>query len=200
MLVTKTLKLIFHQMKIFNVASLEKYMEKLGSDVHYGYEDNIGICHIYSLPYQFECFFDLNNSFQGDILNTVQCLKMSDKRPFEHNLFKLISQCFPHLKELHVMNCQPQKTNRDSSVLIIFPHLILLNLIEAHVDYAEQLLYDKNTHLPSLLDLCIEYESLVIITNNFTNNTICRNCSKIKKLHPELHLRSENIAQYFPSL
>ncbi|CAF1147435.1 unnamed protein product [Rotaria sp. Silwood1] len=106
---------------------------QVGSYVHYRQERNVGTSHVYSLPYQFEYFFHLNNSFQGDIFDTVQCLAMTDGRPFEHNLFKLISQCFPLLKELRVVNYQPQKNKQHSSILIIFPRLILLNLIEAHL-------------------------------------------------------------------
>jgi hypothetical protein len=47
--------------------------------------------HVYSLPYQFEYFLHLNNSFQGGMFDKVQYLLMTDGRPFEHNLFKLIS-------------------------------------------------------------------------------------------------------------
>ena len=161
---------------------------------------NIGLSHVHSLPYQFQYFLHLNNSFQGDMFDTVQCLTMIDGCPFEHNLFKLISQCFPILKELNVVNCKRQKKKQYSSILIIFPHLILLNLVKAHVDYAEQLLCDKNTHLPALLDLCIEYKSLAMITNNFTNDAICRNCAKIKKLHGSSFFRSKHFDQYFPLL
>jgi predicted transcriptional regulator len=134
------------------------------------------------------------------MFDTVQCLTMIDGRPFEHNLFKLISQCFPLLKELHVVNYRSQKKKQHSSILIIFPHLILLNLVKAHVNYAKQLLYDKNSHLPSLLDLCIEYKSLTMITKNFTNDAICRNCAKIKKLHANSFFRSTNFHKYFPLL
>ena len=173
---------------------------QVGSCVHTRHEDNVGMSHVYSLPYQFEYFLDLNNSFQGNIFDTVQCLTMLDARPFEHDLFQLVSQCFPRLKELHVVNYQPPKTKQYSSKLIIFPHLILLNLIEAHVDYAEHLLFDKNTHLPALSDLCVKYESLAIITNNFTEHTICRNGAKIKKLHANPFTPSKNFAHYFPLL
>jgi hypothetical protein len=173
---------------------------QVGSYVHNRQERNIGMSHVYSRPYQFEYFLHLNNSFPGDMFNTVQCLTMVDGRPFEHNLFKVISQCFPLLKELCVVNYKPQKNKQHSSILIIFPHLILLNLVKADVDYAEQLLYDKNTHLPALLDLCIEYKSLTMITNNFTNDAICRNCAKIKKLHTKSFLRPKNFHKYFPLL
>ncbi|CAF4623571.1 unnamed protein product [Rotaria sp. Silwood2] len=177
-----------------------KEYRQVGSYVHTRSEDNVGTSHVYSLPYQFQYFLHLNNSFQGDMFDTVRSLTMTDGRPFEHDLFILISKCFPLLQQLYVINYQPQINKQHSSVLITFPHLILLNLVEAHVDYGEQLLCDKNTHLPSLLDLCIEYKSLTIITNNFTNNRIRRNCAKIKKLYVEKFLRPKNFHQYFPLL
>jgi hypothetical protein len=173
---------------------------QVGSCTHTRLEDNVGMSHVYSLPYQFEYFICLNNSFQGDIFDTVRSLTMNDGRPFEHNLFKLISQCFPLLRALIVVNYQPQKNKQHSPVLITFPHLILLDLVKIHVDYAEQLLCDKNTHLPSLLDLYIDYKSLAMITNNFTNNAIRLNGAKIKKLHADPFLRPKNFHKYFPSL
>jgi hypothetical protein len=156
---------------------------QVGSSLHIRRTNNVARLHVYSLPYQFQYFLHLNNSFQGDMFDTVQYLTMEDALPFEHYLFKLISQCFPRLKGLCISNDEAQKMKKHSSQLIVFPRLILLNLFKAHVDYVEQLLCDKNTHLPALLDLCIEYKSLAIITNDFTNDAICRNCAKIKKLH-----------------
>ncbi len=173
---------------------------QVGSYVHTRSEHNVGMSHVYSLPYQFQYFLHLNNSFQGHMFDTVRCLTMTDGRPFEHNLFILISQCFPLLKELCVINYQRQKNKEHSSILIRFPHLVLLNVVEIHADYAEQLLFDKNTHLPSLLDLCIKYKSLAKITNNFTSNPIRRNCAKIKKLHVDKFLRPKNFREYFPLL
>jgi hypothetical protein len=173
---------------------------QVGSYVQYRQDNIVGISHVYSIPYQFEYFIFLNNSFHGDMFYTVQSLLMIDGQPFEHNLFKLISQCFPLLKELHVVNDHSQKTKQHSSISIIFPHLILLNLAEAHFDYAEQLLYDKNTHLPALLDLCIEYKSLKSITNNFTNDAICYNCAKLKRLSGDSRLLTKECCLYFPSL
>jgi hypothetical protein len=173
---------------------------QVGSTLRIRHKENVGKSHVYSLPYQFEYFLYLNNSFQADMFDTVQHLTMSDAFPFEHHLFQLISQCFPRLKQLGVANYQSQKKKEHSCILIVFPHLILLNLVKAHVDYAEQLLDDQNSHLPALLDLCIEYKSLATITNNFTNDAICRNCAKIKKLHTNSFLPPKNFHQYFPSL
>ncbi|CAF4967901.1 unnamed protein product [Rotaria sp. Silwood1] len=157
--------------------------------------------HIYSLPYQFERFLHLNNSFQGGMFIKVRCLTMTDTSPFEHQLFKIISDDFPFLKELNISNVEPHKEKQHSSTLINFPHLNLLNLVEAHVDYAEQFLVDTNTHLPCLLDLYIEYESLAMVTNNFTNDTTRLYCAKLKGLHIDKpFVRSKRFDEYFPLL
>jgi hypothetical protein len=99
-------------------------------------------CLIYSHPYQFDTFFYINNTFQGGMFDHVQCILMLDSRPFEYNFFKIISQDFPFLIQLYVLNDQPQKEKQQSSTPIIFPHLIFLDLVW-HVDYAEQFLVDK---------------------------------------------------------
>ncbi|CAF1515223.1 unnamed protein product [Adineta steineri] len=154
--------------------------------------------HIYSLPYQFESFLHLNNSFQGGMFVNVRYLTMTDSFPFEHEFFKTISDCFPFLKSLTISNLKPQKNKQHSSTLISFPHLNILNLVNAHDDYAEQFLVDTNTHLPCLLDLCITYESLEIITNNFTNDATRPYCSKLKGLH--MHkpfVRPKHFDEYF---
>jgi hypothetical protein len=122
---------------------------------------------------------------------------MNDKHPFEHQLFKVISQDVPFLKELIIHNVVPPQNKQCSSSLITFPHLILLNLIEAHVDYAEQFLVDKNTHLPCLLDLYIKYESLAMVTNNFINDAKRLTCAQLKRLHMDnLFVRPKNFDKY----
>jgi hypothetical protein len=180
--------------------------QRFGQVSSYVYSDpveNIGISHSYSLPYQFERFFNLNNCFhfQDGIFDKVQRLTMIDRRPFEYQFFKLTSHYFPFVKELTIFNGRPQQDKQDSSILIIFPHLIRLNLNAAHTDYAEQLLLTKNAHLPCLLDLCIRCESLTILTNNFTNDKAYLNCTQIKKLeimHP--FVQPKAFHTYFPSL
>ncbi|CAF3598527.1 unnamed protein product [Adineta steineri] len=154
--------------------------------------------HIYSLPYHFESFLDLNNSFEGGIFVNVRYLTMTDSFPFEHEFFKTISDCFPFVKTLTICNLEPQKNKQHSSTLISFPHLNLLNLIDAHDDYAEQFLVDTNTHLPCLLDLCITYESLETVTNNFTNDATRLYCSKLKELHMDKpFVRPKHFDEYF---
>ena len=124
-----------------------------------------------------------------------------DARHFEHQLFKVISQDFPFLKELVIKNILSQQKKQHSSSLITFPHLILLNLIAAHVDYAEQFLVAENIHLPCLLNLCIKFKSLEMVTKNFTNDATRFTCAKLKKLHlDDMSVESKDFQTYFPLL
>ncbi|CAF4211999.1 unnamed protein product [Rotaria sordida] len=159
-------------------------------------------CHIYSLPYVFEYLPEINNSFPGGMFHTVRYLIMIDGHSFEHKFFQLISHDLPFLEMLDVHNSKPQKDKQYSSTtLITFSYLKLLNLKSAHVDYAEQFLFTKITHLPRLLNLCISYESLTMITKNFTINTKCLNFNKLKDLDLDGSFpRPENFHQYFPLL
>jgi hypothetical protein len=158
-------------------------------------------CHIYSLPYHFKYFSYLNNCFEGGMFDNVQSLIMTDCCPFEHNFFKVISQSFPLLKELHIINEELQKDKQQPMPLIIFSHLILLDVDSSHADYAEQFLVDKRCHLPCLLNLNIGYESLVLVTNNFTNDATRLPCSKLISLRlKELFVPPETFEQYFPLL
>jgi hypothetical protein len=126
---------------------------------------------------------------------------MTDFCPFEHNFFKFISQSFPLLKEMNIMNKEPQKDKQKSSLLITFSYLINLNLQGAHADYAEQFLVDKYCHLSCLLNLNIDFESLVLLTNNFTNDATRLTCSKLTSLRiNEPFVPPKNFYQYFPLL
>jgi hypothetical protein len=125
---------------------------------------------------------------------------MIDFRPFESNFFKVISQSFPALANLYIYNDEPQTDKQQSTTFIMFPHLILLNLYSAHVDYAEQFLIDKNCHLPRLLNLGIKYESIKTVTHNFTNDATRLTCSKLTSLNIDPFVRPENFDRYFPLL
>jgi hypothetical protein len=158
-------------------------------------------CHIYSLPYQFEYLLEINNSFPGGMFHTVRFLVIQDIFPFEYKFFQLISHDIPFIEILHIRNDQPQKDKQNlSTELITFPHLKRLNLKLAHVDYAEQFLLKKITDLPYLFNLDINYESLIMITNNFTIDRTYFNFSKVKDLHLDQSFSSEKCYQYFPML
>jgi hypothetical protein len=156
---------------------------------------------IYSLPYQFKYYSFLSNSFQNDAFEKVQTLSMADMYPFEHEFFQIISQSFPLLRHLYIFNNEAQKAKQQSRTLITFPQLLYLGLYSAHVDYAEQFLFDQYCHLPSLFELQISYASLMSVTNHFTNDATRLTCSKLKHLDIyEPFVRPEHFHRYFSSL
>jgi hypothetical protein len=160
-----------------------------------------GVCHIYSLPYDFEYFVDLDNSFQGGMFDKVRQLKMHDTISFEHRLFKLVSQDFCFLEFLYIANNCRQQDNQDLSSLITFPYLKFLDLKHAHVDYAKLFLFKQNMYVPRLLNLCMKYEPLIAITNNFTNDPTKFNFDKLKSLSLcETFVCPKTFHEYFPSL
>ncbi|CAF4786337.1 unnamed protein product, partial [Rotaria sp. Silwood2] len=139
--------------------------QQVGSYVDDKLTNNERRCHVYSLPYQFDSFLHLNSCFQGGMFDKVRSLAMTDQHPFEHELFKKISRDFPYLQKLVVLNSTPQKNKQRTSSLITFVHLIKLDLHLAHIDYVEQFLLERNTRLPHLRNLVIEYEQLAMVTN-----------------------------------
>ena len=175
---------------------------QVGSYVHNIKYDRIDRCHIYSLPYQFNEFLHLNNSFPGGMFDKVRSLTMNDTNPFEPKFFQVISEDFPFLNELRLWNGEPQKSKHHSSKLIIFRHLTRLDLFCAHTDYAEQFLVDKTTDLPCLSYLCITYHSLANVTKNFTNDSTRVTCAKLRRIcvNDDHFVRPVNFDQYFPLL
>ncbi|CAF3033483.1 unnamed protein product [Rotaria sp. Silwood2] len=166
-------------------------------------EDNAwdGECRICSLPYDFEYYFDLENSFQGGMFDKVRRLTMADRIPIKYKLFQLISHDFRYLEFLSIPNDYPMKDKQRSSTLIKFLFLTFLDLKGAHMDYAELFLVRKNTNLPRLSNLSVEYKSLTKITNNFTSDAIHFNFGTVKSL--DVHqsfVHPENFHHYFPLL
>ncbi|CAF0937632.1 unnamed protein product [Rotaria sordida] len=181
---------------------IERRCQQIGS---YADDNTMKIrarCHIYSLPYQFHMFHNVTNSFKGGIFNKVRSvIIIDDIRPFEHEFFQIISQSFPFLETLSIQNDEPQKYKTNSFTFITFPHLAVLNLELAHIDYVEQFLFERKTRLPCLLHLTIQYESLVMITNNFTNDPTRLNFTQLKNLVTDKSfIRPENFHSYFPQL
>jgi hypothetical protein len=178
-----------------------RYNQQVVSYVQNNSMKTEGKCHIYTFPYEFEYFYHLDNSFQRGMFHKVRYLTMYDRIAFEHKLFQIISEEFPFLEFLYITNPYPMQDKQSLFTLITFPCLTLLDLKCAHVDYAELFLLKKNLHLPCLLNLAMEYESLTMITNNFTNNAAHFNFERLKSLDVcQLFVRPKNFHQYFPLL
>ena len=159
-----------------------------------------GVCHVFSLPYQFDRFI-LGNCFQGEIFEKVSYLTMFDEKAFEHEFFKKFSHAFPLLKQLKVKNLKPQQNKQHAPALIQFTLLEGLHVHLAHIDYVEQFLVEAKSQLPRLQRITVEYESLVMITNHFTNERTRRNCSQVRRIDLQKpFVYPENFYSYFPSI
>ncbi|CAF3742844.1 unnamed protein product, partial [Rotaria socialis] len=149
---------------------------KIISCVDYFPDRKEGHCHIYSYPYPAKYYEYITNNFQDGLFKYVREVSLYDERPFEHEFFIKIAKSFPFMEKLTVYNNKPQMNkfderskddNRHLSV-IQYPYLRLLDLFDAHDDYAEQFLLEFKTCLPIKLDLHVYFSTLRRVTHNFT--------------------------------
>ncbi|CAF4449238.1 unnamed protein product, partial [Rotaria sp. Silwood2] len=89
-----------------------------------------GQCHIYSYPYEWKEYHKITNNFPGGIFKYIREISLFDERPFEHEFFFQISQSFPFMKKLDVINKKPQKDKQSRNLdhnqhlsIIEYPHL-----------------------------------------------------------------------------
>ncbi|CAF1213438.1 unnamed protein product [Rotaria sordida] len=166
-----------------------------------------GQCHIYSYPYKQKHYDGITNNFPDEIFKYVRKVSLFDERPFEHEFFLRISQSFPLMEILIVVNEKRQNNkqfrkskneNQDLSI-IEYPRLIQLDLFKAHKDYYEQFLYDTKTSLLNDLSLYTTYPIMQKVTRNFRRNATRTNCSKITYLYFYIKSTySEHLKEYFP--
>ena len=175
-----------------------RYYQQVASFVHTDTDKNNGKCQIYSLPYDFEYFLDLDNFFPGGLFAKVRFLTMRDKHPFEDALFRAISQDMSLLEHLEISNAHPQKDKQRLSAVLVFSHLKHLDLRYAHDDYAELFLLKRNTCLFRLSKLRVQYEALRRLTNDFTGDSTHLNVHGLKSLDVSAPCTpSVNWAKYF---
>ncbi|CAF1220486.1 unnamed protein product [Adineta steineri] len=173
------------------------------------FSDGYSYYHIYSTPFQMTHFTCLSNSFHGQDFLYVTNLWLFDGRPFEHDFFEWLSQACPSLKHLLIDNLTPQANKRQVTIIddkrifskSSYLHLFKLKLVDAHIDYVDQFLCYTNTYLPTLHILIIQYDKLVAITDNFTNDAKQINCSQIKRIVFDQSLvLTKDFYDYFPCL
>ncbi|CAF1530911.1 unnamed protein product [Rotaria sp. Silwood1] len=170
---------------------------------------NKGQCHIYSLPFTLECMYMFTNKFPGGLfVNVRHFVARSVWHPFEHDFFAQISQAFPLLNKLTISNIRDQKKKliqseyEQTSSVIEFPHVTVLNLCGSSLDYVEQFLFDFYTRLTCLNTLYVDYELLLFATQYFTIDAARVNCSKVKYIFFDSKPKTypENFRNYFPLL
>jgi hypothetical protein len=168
------------------------------------------ICNVFSLPFVFENLRFIGSTFPSIISSHVRRLSVHDDVPLKHEFFIRIAWSFPLLKELCVININPQSSISDERnsngnelySIVKLNYLNSLHLADVHIDYVEQFLNETNTHMPYLTELIVNYDHLTIVTENFTRYTTRRNCFQVKKLNigeTRTHY-SRDFYSYFPLL
>ncbi|CAF1500552.1 unnamed protein product [Rotaria sordida] len=74
--------------------------------INYRYRS--AICHVFSLPFIFDSLEYIGNKFPTIIFKYVKILAVHDEVPFKHEFFIRIAWSFPLLKQLSVINLNPQ--------------------------------------------------------------------------------------------
>ncbi|CAF3292014.1 unnamed protein product [Rotaria sp. Silwood2] len=177
------------------------------------YQSEAGRCHIYSLPFNMEHMHAITNNFSGGLFMNVRRLFVTDSlRPFQHYFFARISLSFPLLTSLEISNWYPQQKKfihqpgepDQTSLIIIYPHLVELSFVLGNIDYVKQFLLDSNMRLPRLNKLHVNYNKLKCVTNDFTNATARAKCAKLKHITFDttetIIVYSKNFFLYFSSL
>lgn len=167
-----------------------------------------GRCHVYSIPYGLTDFQAITNRFPGGSFPLVRYAGLLDMYlPFEHEFFLRISQSFPFLTYLRVINDHPpenkwldqQDVSKRNSSPVEFKHLADLDLDASATEYLEYFLMDVNVHMPCLTKLVATFGQLISATQLYTREATRRNCSTIEHIvldtSPE---HSPLFYEYFP--
>jgi hypothetical protein len=173
--------------------------------VDYFSESENGQCHIHSCPYIWKEYNNITNHFPGGLFKCVREISLFDERPFEHEFFLRISQSFPLMEILTLINqkqqknkqCKKSKDDNQHLSIIKYPHLTELHLREVHEDYIEQFLVHTKTCLPNNVYLFTDHQLLIKVTHNFTRDTTRFNCSKINYLYYDTTQHPKHFKDYF---
>ena len=197
-----------NQMNILSKEDLEETFrdfphntKQILSCVDYYPEKQLAQYHVYTYPSKMKYYQNLTNSFPDGLYPYVRLISLYDRYPFEHEFFIRISQSFPFLEELSLINQKPQKPQEsDNSTIVEYDHLLELHLSGAHDDYLEEFLSNRKTTFLQNVILHVDYESLERVTENFTRDDTRVNCAKINKIYifGEKYY-SKSLQDYFPS-
>ncbi|CAF2812074.1 unnamed protein product [Rotaria sp. Silwood2] len=163
------------------------------------------VCSIFSIPFTFDRLEDIGNIFPNITFSCVTYLLVQDVVPFNHEFFVRVVRAFPLLKTFRIFNCESQSlcniNSSESYEIAKYPYLTYLDMLGADINYIEQFLNEKKTYVPHLTKLKVVYNSLRIVTNNFTREETRYNCAKIKRLLMVIPLvHSKDFYYYFPLL
>ena len=122
-----------------------------------------------------EYFCGISNRFPDGKFPFVRQISLIDEQSFEDEFFSRISQSFPQIEKLSIVNSKAQnhrQSNDDQSnhSPIKYDHLRQLILTNIHDHYLEQFLLKSKSHFLHQITLYVRYQSLKRVTNNFTKD------------------------------
>ncbi|CAF3480689.1 unnamed protein product [Rotaria sp. Silwood2] len=166
------------------------HYRKIISCVDYFVERKEGQCHIYSYPYSMVYYHDITNNFPGGLFKCVRQVSLYDEHPFEHDFFLRISQSFPFLDQLSLINHHAQNSkqfsksmnNNQNLSIVKYSYLKILRIRQVHDDYIEEFLFHTKTYFENIL-LDVNYKALERVTENFTRDDTRINSAKINEIY-----------------
>jgi hypothetical protein len=178
--------------------------EHVASVVNYISDKEI-VCSIFSIPFVFDRLEDIGSIFPNTRFSYVTYLLVEDVISFNREFFIRIARAFPLLTKFCIANVESAQIsnfpNGQSYEIAEYPNLIYLDMLCANIDYLEQFLNEKVTYVPRLKKLKVVYNSLRVVTNNFTREETRRNCAKVTRLLIRTPLAcSKDFYLYFPLL
>ncbi|CAF3389172.1 unnamed protein product [Rotaria socialis] len=165
--------------------------------------------HIFTYPSQISYYQYLSNQFPGGYYPYVRMVSLFDEYPFEHEFFLQITQSFPFIEKLVLINREPQKHKQSSKSendnchlsIVKYSHLIELNIERVYDDYVEEFLSETKTFFQNNIRLRIASNALLRVTKNFTRKDTRMNCIKVEDLLPWGEFRSsKSFQEYFLSI
>ena len=180
---------------------------KIISYVDYFQERRLAQCHVHSYPSKTKYYQNITNQFPGGLYQCVRFITLYDEYPFEHEFFLRISQSFPFLQTLSLINKQPQKnkqsyqsinSNQNSSI-VTYNSLLTLYIEKVHDDYLEEFLLSTKTYFRNEILLHVDYNLLERVTNKFTRDDTRINCAKVNEIYTFRYYSPRSLRDYFPS-
>jgi hypothetical protein len=150
---------------------------------------------------------DITNHFPGGLYPYVRVVSLYDEYSFEHKFFIRISESFPFMEKLILINRHAQnheqsyKSMNDNQnfSIVKYCYLTELDILEVHDDYIEEFLFHTKTYLRNNILLRIDYKSLERVTHHFTRDDTRINCAKINEIYLFGDKKySKSLHNYFP--
>ena len=145
-------------------------------------------CHIYTRPYSSMEYEYVSIQFPSEVFSNVRHVSLFDERPFEHSFSLRLSQSFPSLRTLSVINeaAQLEKHNpqqcgaKECAPVIRYPFLRKLHFVGVHDYYVEQFIFATKTFFSAGMLVRIAPDQLKRVTLDFMRDETRINCSKVQ--------------------